>query len=359
MIISVTNDLKTDQRVARVCNALTEIGFDVFLIGRASNDLTQLQWPYRTKRFRMLFKKGFLFYAEYNIRLFWTLVLAKKSLLYANDLDTLLPNYLVSISSRTPLIYDSHEFFTEVPELQARPFVKSIWEKIEARVFPQLKYVITANEKLADIYSKKYDVPVTAIRNVPEVTKADNRYEKSEKVLIYQGALNVGRGIELMIDCMEFLPETRLYIVGDGDLSEDLKKKVSSLNIRNRIIFKGRLIPQELKKLTPAASLGFSLEEDMGLNYRYALPNKIFDYIHAGIPVVVSDLPVMSKLVSEHGVGEILEDRNPRALATLVREVLMKKESYAQNLRVAAEIFNWNEEKKVFKNFMDQIENLE
>jgi glycosyltransferase involved in cell wall biosynthesis len=324
---------------------------------------------HKTKQYGMIFNKGFLFYAEFNTRLFWTLLKEKKSLLYANDLDTLLPNYLAAKISRTPLVYDSHEYFTEVPELQNRSFVKSIWEKLEAWLFPRLNNVITVNHKLAEIYSKKYNVPVTVIRNVPRPIQEESlktveetvekSHKESKQILIYQGALNLGRGIELMIDCMEFLPDVELLIVGQGDISGELKMRVKNRNLSDSIHFLGRVNPKELKKLTPNASIGFSLEEDLGLNYRYALPNKIFDYIHAGIPVIVSDLPIMSKLVLETGIGEVLKERNPRALADLVREVLLKQRSYEKNLYTAARKFNWNEEKKVFQKFIDRIDNLE
>lgn len=365
----MTNDLRTDQRVERICHALMEQGYEILLIGRKSEDDLKLRIPFKTKQYRMLFKKGFLFYAEFNSRLFWTLLFERKSLLYANDLDTLLPNFLVSRFKSSPLVYDSHEYFAEVPELVKRPFVKSFWEKLEASIFPRLKNVITVNEKLAEIYSAKYKVPVEAIRNVPELIQEDaldknqimvgKPVDVSKEILIYQGALNLGRGIELMIDCMEFLPGVELLIVGTGDISSELKMQVKNRNLGNRVHFQGRLIPEKLRKLTPIASLGMSLEEDLGLNYRYALPNKIFDYIHAGIPVIVSDLPVMSHLVSDNGVGEVLKDRTPRTLAELIRKVLSNKASYDTNLSNAAKKFNWNREKKLFQKFIDRLENLE
>lgn len=365
----MTNDLRTDQRVDRICNALKENDFEILLIGRKSEDNFELIRSYEIKQFRMLFDKRFLFYAEFNIRLFWMLLFERKSLLYANDLDTLLPNFLVSKLALKPLVYDSHEYFTELPELQDRPFVKSFWEKLEASIFPRLKNVITVNNTLAKIYSEKYNVPVKVIRNVPELIQAEGietaktnikkHHKGLRKILIYQGALNLGRGIELMIDCMGFLPDAKLLIVGAGDITEELKLRVKDQGLGDRIHFPGRLIPEELKKLTPTATLGLSLEEDLGLNYRYALPNKIFDYIHAGIPVIVSDLPVMSNLVSDFGVGEILEERTPKSLAELVRKVLSNKESYRINLYNTARKFNWNNEKKAFQKFIDRIENLE
>ena len=344
-------------------------GYEILLIGRSSLDGLQAQKTFPVKQFRMLFRRGFFFYAEINTRLFWTLIFKRKSLLIANDLDTLLPVFLASKLSNTPLIYDSHEYFTEVPELQNRPIVKSFWEKLERALFPRLRYVITVNEALAEIYFGKYKVPVTVLKNVPELSnklesiKGVVRDEKldndEEKFLIYQGALNVGRGIELMIDSMVGLKEFKLLIVGEGDISEELKAQVVEMRLEDRILFQGRLLPDQLKKLTPTAVLGLSLEEDLGQNYRYALPNKLFDYIHAGIPVIVSDLPVMSKIVQEYGVGEVLKDRTPQGLSELIRKIHSKKESYEATLVEAVKKLNWNQEKKTFQKLLDHLENLE
>ena len=309
----------------------------------------------------MIFNQGFAFYAEFNIRLFLYLLKQKKGLLYANDLDTLLANYLVARIRSFPLVYDSHEYFTEVPELIHRPRVRSFWLRLEKLIFPHLKNVIAVNEAIARIYTEKYRVPVSVVRNVPPLDPmknwADKNFENGEEaILIYQGALNLGRGIELMTDCMRFLENCKLLIVGSGDVSEDLKERVEARQLSDRIDFKGRIDPTSLKELTSKASLGLSLEEDIGLNYRLALPNKIFDYIHAGIPVIVSDLPVMRSFVAENKVGAVLKERTPKALAHLINKILSEKESYESHLRATARRFNWDNEKL---ELLKLIENLE
>lgn len=360
-VISVSNDLQSDQRVGRVCQTLHDQGYDVLLIGRNENGSQSISKPYRVRRFSMIFKKGFAFYAELNIRLFLYLMTVKKGLLYANDLDTLLPNYLIARLRSVPLVYDSHEYFTEVPELIDRPGVRKFWLRLEQSIFPRLNNVITVNKKLAQIYSEAYNVPVSVIRNVPSISSPANYAEKhlqnkKTDVLIYQGALNLGRGIELMIDCMAFLENCELLVIGRGDISSDLKKRVEAKQLADRVHFTGRIDPISLQEFTRKASLGLSLEEDLGLNYRYALPNKIFDYIHAGIPVVVSDLPVMGNFVLENKVGAVLTERNSKALAQLIVRVLSERRSYDSFLRDAAVNYNWDKEKvKLLK----LIENLE
>lgn len=360
VIISAINDLQSDQRVARTCKAMHEAGYQVLLIGRLRKNSRDLSRPYPIKRMNLVFERGFAFYAEYNLRLFMLLLTRGKDLLYSNDLDTLLPNFLVSRISGIPLVYDSHEYFTEVPELIERRAVRSVWLRLEKLVFPRLKNVITVNRELAEIYHRRYGVKPTVIRNVPELrqTKPDSLKQgaNSKPMLIYQGSLNPGRGIELMIDSMTFLEDCTLVIAGEGDISHALEKRAEDNKVSERVVFKGRLAPEALRELTTTADLGFSLEEDLGLNYHYALPNKIFDYIHAGIPVVASDLPVMRNLVLEHRVGKILRDRTPGSLAQLVRQVLSKRDSYRPRLEEAARKFDWNNEKVKLLELLEHLE---
>jgi len=315
---------------------------------------------YQSFRFRLLFNQGFLFYAEYNIRLFFKLLFSKKDILWANDLDTLLPNFLISKICSVKLIYDSHEYFTEVPELINRRRVRSIWLFIENNIFQKLKNVITVNEKIAEIYTEKYKVPVTVIKNVPSLDnsiKTPFEFVKDdERIILYQGSLNKGRGLELMIDAMPLLKNVLLIIIGDGYQLEKLKNQVTHAALQDKVIFLGKKLPEELAGLTKNADVGISLEEDLGLNYRYALPNKIFDYIQAGVPVVASDLPLLDQLFQEFKVGEVLRKRDPESLAGLIEKVISNKDSYQEALKEARSFYNWNNEKKVLINFIKKIE---
>ena len=316
---------------------------------------------YKTIRFRLLFNTGFLFYAEFNTRLFFKLLFLKKELLWSNDLDTLLPNYLISKLFSKKLIYDSHEYFTEVPELIGRTRTRSFWLFIEKMIFPKLKNVITVNEKLAEIYSQKYHVPVTVIKNVPFDKRLNDPKpikfgEPNQKVIIYQGSLNMGRGLELMIDTMPYLKNCILVIIGDGYLLKKLKTRAASLDLQGKVRFLGKVLPKDLHGFTKNADLGISLEEDLGLNYRYALPNKLFDYIQAKIPVIASDLPLFNNLLTEFKVGEILKKRDSKSLASHIEYVLSNSELYIKPLKKASDYYNWNNEKKELIKFIKTID---
>ena len=271
-----------------------------------------------------------------------------KDILFANDVDTLVPNYLVSKLTGTKLIFDSHELFSEVPEIQNKTFVKSVWLRIEKWIIPKLKNVITVSNSIQKHYKRLYNVEATVIRNVPISKKVEPKKlpfsTKEKKIILYQGSVNLGRGLELMINTMKLLDNYILVIIGDGDIMDRLEQEVLLTNMENRVKFTGKVDPKELKSLTLNADIGFSLEEDLGLNYRYALPNKLFDYIQAEVPVIVSDLPDMKDLVKHYEIGEVLENRTPEDLANLVDFVIQK--DFSKELSKAKEELNWQKEKE-------------
>ncbi len=359
IIVSVTNDLTNDQRVHKVCTSLHDFGYEILLVGRKLENSLPLERDYKTHRIDLFFNKGFLFYAEYNVRLFFYLFFKKKNILLSNDLDTLLSNYLVSKVQKKKLVYDSHELFTEVPELVNRPKTQNIWLQLEQNILPKLKNAYTVCDSIANYYNTKYKTDFKVVRNLPVLEKSALRKKnKDEKVktIIYQGAVNLGRGLELMIDTMSYLENYTFHIIGDGDILTNLKNKVEQQNLSSKVFFLGKKTPSELKKITPKATIGISIEEDLGLNYRYALPNKLFDYIHANIPVLVSNLPEMKAIVEKYKIGEIITNRNPKALATQIVKMKSKeKEALQKNLKKARVELQWEKEEKILQNIFNNL----
>ena len=147
-----------------------------------------------------------------------------------------------------------------------------------------------------------------------------------------------------MIETMPLLEEYIFVIIGDGDITEKLKNKVTNLSLVDRVKFLGKKTPNELKKLTPNATIGISLEEDLGLNYRYALPNKIFDYLHANVPVIVANLKEMETLISQYSFGKVLQERSTECLVKTIKS--MEFVSYKKELKDAKEELNWSIEKE-------------
>ena len=359
IIVTVTNDLTSDQRVHKVCRTLHNAGYDVFLIGRKLSNSKPLNRSYKTKRISLLFNKGVLFYAEFNLRLFFVLLFYKKDILLANDLDTLLPNYLISKLQIKKLVYDSHELFSEIPELVNKPFTKKVWRSLERRVLPKLKNTYTVSNSIADYYDKKHQTKFKVIRNLPlmikTISKGNFSFDhKGEKIILYQGAINIGRGLELIINTMPFISNCILVIIGNGDIIKNLKSYVKNINLVKKVRFLESLTPNELQKITPLANIGISIEEDLGLNYRFSLPNKIFDYINAEVPILVSNLPEMRKIIDTHKVGEIVKERSPQKLALQIKELL--KKDYSEELKKAKKELIWeNQEEELLAIFRNII----
>ncbi len=336
------------------------MGFNILLIGRElPTSLKVEKRNYQTKRFNLLFKTGALFYAEYNIRLFMFLLFSKFDILLANDLDSLTANFIVSKIKNKPLVYDSHEYFTEVPELINRPKVQRIWEWLERKMVPKIKHTYTVCNSIANIYNRKYGTNFKVVRNIPTAKTTHSEKQKtSEKVVLYQGAVNIGRGLEQAILAMKFIDNAKLIIAGDGDIKPELEKLVKKKNLQNKVEFTGRLSITELAKITPQADLGLSIEEDLGLNYRFALPNKLFDYIQSQVPVLVTNLPEMEALVKKYKVGKIINSLQPEILAEEIKHALFNTEKRAEwksNLKVAAKELTWENEEKVLLEVYSQF----
>jgi glycosyltransferase involved in cell wall biosynthesis len=341
------------------------MNFDILLIGRKLPTSLSLSRNYKTFRMKLLFNSGFLFYAEYNLRLFLKLLFLKKDILLSNDLDTLLPNFLISKLTNKKLVYDSHELFTEIPELIDRPKVQKVWLLIENFIFPKLKYIYTVNNSIARFYKQKYHVDVKVVRNIASklVSKTadinlSKQIKRDKRMLILQGSgININRGAEEAVEMMQFLEDTILYIIGGGDIYNKLKDLVFDLNLGETVIIKDKIPYEELIEYTKIADLGLSLDKGSNLNYEYSLPNKVFDYIQAQTPLLVSNRKEVAALVTSENIGMVINSYDPKIMAGHVQEIFSNNDRYLiwkQNLLKASEKYSWEMEqakvKEIFRN---------
>ena len=366
-VLSVTNDLTSEQRVHKVCLFLQKLGFDVMLVGRLRRKSLPLEnRPYKTKRIFLFFEKGPLFYAEYNLRLFFYLLFHKADVLVSNDLDTLLANYLAVKLKSAQLVHDSHEYFTGVPELEGRNFAKKTWKKIERWVFPKLKNVYTVNDSIAQLYKDEYGINIKVVRNFPLLieekqilkTKKDLNLPEDKKIILYQGSVNVDRGLLEAAQAMQYVNDAVLLIVGDGDILEEVKSKVQSLNLSEKVIFEKKVPFEELKNYTGHADIGISLDRDTNINYKFSLPNKVFDFVHTGVPVLASDLVEIKKIFSQYEIGTMIENHNPKHIAAKMNIMLSdseRRKQWKENCILASKEFCWQNEEKVLTQIYSQF----
>ena len=351
IILSVSNDLNSDQRLQKVCKSLIAEGYDLELLGRFLKGKSMpIDRPYPTKRFKLWFNKGPLFYFNLNLKLFFYLLFAKYDLLIANDLDTLPANYLAAKIRGKAIVYDSHEYFTEVPELIDRSRVKSIWEKIERMILPKIKHAYTVSPSIAEVYHKKYRVKMGLVRNFP-LRQDSTQQSKKQNAVIYQGALNVGRGLEELIRAFNSpkLEDVELWIFGAGDIEKELMNLTRSLGLKEQITFFGRKEASELKKYTERGAIGVSLERPMGLSYQYAIPNKLFDYLQAGTAVLYSPLKEVELLLDGKEVGEKLRSHLADELSQQIRDMLDSDQlqKWQSNAKELSKQYSWENEAKV------------
>jgi len=351
IICTVTNELTFDQRMNRICTSLVDLGYDVLLIGRErSSDGPLEKRAYHQSRLKCIFNYGPLFYLEYNLRLFFLLRKEKFQFIHSVDLDTILAaNLLKKIKSFT-WVYDAHEYFTEVPELQGRTIVKSIWKRLEKIALNKCDEIITVSHSIAREFEKVSKKSVHVIRNVPKLRSRNIVKPKLEEVsIIYQGALNEGRCIEHYILAMRNL-DARLYIAGEGDLSAHFREVVQNESLQEKVIFLGKLSPEALWEETQKAHLGLNVLEHRGQSYFYSLSNKCFDYIQAGIPQLCSEFPEYVHL-NDRWNAITFAKPEVKDIESKVKLLINDRDLYkrlSDNAEIASKQLHWsNEEEKL------------
>jgi glycosyltransferase involved in cell wall biosynthesis len=348
---TVTNDLTYDQRMQRICTSLANEGYAVTLIGRKlQNSVPINNVNFTTKRLTCWFNKGFLFYTEYNIRLFFYLLIHRFDCYAAIDLDTIIPNFFVSAIKRKKRLYDAHELFTEQKEIITRPLIHFIWLSIEKIFVPFFKQGYTVNTFIQQELKRRYRVDYAVIRNLPTKKNIDTSITSNEKFIIYQGAVNEGRCFETLIPAMRYV-DCKLMICGEGNFFEQTQQLIFRYNLQHKVILKGYVNPAALKTLTPQALFGLTLFEKTGLNQYYSLSNRFFDYIMAAIPQVCVGYPEYKAINNTHEIALLIDDTDEATLVNALNTLLNNTPLYQllkNNCKTAREILNWeNEEKKL------------
>ena len=357
ILFTVTTDLTYDQRMIRICTSLAEAGFDVTLVGRKlSRSLPLTQELFKQRRINCIFKKGKLFYIEYNTRLFLFLLFQKIDCICAIDLDTILPCYFISILKKIKRVYDAHELFCEMKEIVTRPSIYNFWKKIEKFAVPKFTNGYTVNEPIANEFKEMYGVHYEVVRNIA-LLRPFIQQSKKEKFILYQGAVNEGRSFETLIPAMKDV-DGKLIICGSGNFLEETQQLVRENKLENKVIFKGKIKPAELRTITQQAYIGITLFDDKGLSNYYSLANRFFDYLHAGIPQLCVNYPVYKLINDEHPVAVLVDDISAKNLAQQLNNLLQNKVLYKeleQNCLKVMQILNWQEEEKKLIKFYKEL----
>jgi glycosyltransferase involved in cell wall biosynthesis len=378
----------------RIGTSLAKAGFEVWLVGRQLSDSQPFDNQYiRSHRFALFFNKGKLFYIEYNIRLFFWLLTQRFDIIGGIDLDSILPCFFSAkiknllrglFLGKNPIkiIYDAHELFSETPEVVRRPSIRRVWLAIERFVVPKVDTAYTVSQSVADEFERRYGRRFGLIRNLPmrDVvihpimppidavivnhpvnTPKDSSFiihsrnigtgnsSLKKKVILYQGALNEGRGLETAVETMQFIENTELWLIGEGDLSQILRGMVERLELQEKVKFIGFIVPDELPFYTAKADIGIHISEDKGLSYRYSLANKFLDYIQSEVPQICTQFPEYQRLNEQYNVAVLIEKTDVQLLVSALNRFLNDEDFYQQikeNCRQAAVELCWEKEEQ-------------
>lgn len=352
----VTNDLIADQRVEKMAGVYEELGFHVVLVGRKlKSDYEPSSW--KIKRFRLWFKSGPLFYLNYSLRLFRFLMSRKSvDIVVSNDADTLLGAGLARFFRTFFWVYDSHEYFVGVPEIKDKPLVQKVWKWIEQKYVPKTRLRITVSGAVSQLLEKRDLGPFLVVRNIPKKKEIIQSAPWSDRPfrILYPGMINPGRGLDAFLEAVPLMKTVvQVVIMGRGPNENRLKDKMLELDIEDRVRFTGAVPYVEVWEEMRSTHLGLVLEEPLGASFAAALPNKIFDFMQAGIPVLAGEkLPEVMHLLSEVPFAQFA-DGSPESIAKGVDYLASNEQAYKKLQDKAIlhrDKYTWEQERQVLLN---------
>jgi len=359
LLFTVTNDLSYDQRMDRICSALAENGYSCTLIGRKKRESKPLSnRSYRAVRIGLFFQKGKLFYLEYNFKLFFRVLFSKQDVYCAIDLDTYLPMYFAARIRGKKLVYDAHEYFSELEEVVERPLVHFVWQKAEAFAMKTADAYYTISRGYSSLFKKRYGTDFQVIRNVPSKNEVEDIQKDEERFIIYQGALNIGRGIEEAILAMHNINGLTLKIYGEGPIENELKSIIEQEKLQEKVKLMGALLPQELRQETLKAFIGLTLFSATGLHHQYSLANRFFDYFHAGIPQIAMNYPEYRSFNAKYDIACLIDTLDATSIEDSINALKDNEERVNEirvNCKKAAIENNWQIESKQLINIYDSL----
>lgn len=356
-VITFLGNAFHDSRVVNLIESLNNINYSVRTIS----------FDWKTPNFKTLFgqttvykldksKSSIIYYLKFIFLLLKNLRKTKADIYFAEDIYTLPFTYYFAKKNKAKIFYNSREIYAHLAGLRNKSFVSKIISKIESKYISKVDVVLVTGQMDADYLSKTYNINnFCVIRNLPKLSEISNKINlrqllsipNDSKIILYQGVILEGRGIEKTIYAIENLQNVHFVIIGEGEFKEKFENETKNLEWHDRIHFIGVVDNKELLKFTAAADLGLALIENISISYYYALPNKLFEYIMAGVPVLASNLPQMMKIIDQYKVGAYINLENKSEIIDKLKILLSNNEllkEYKTNCLRAKKDLNWDKE---------------
>jgi glycosyltransferase involved in cell wall biosynthesis len=353
----VTSDLHLDPRVQKEARSAAEAGYDVTVVCRT---YVGAPLPYRVvpigvqRRSKRLAKYGER--AWTNAQLVRVAAAQRPDIIHANDLDTLPAGYAASRLSGARLLYDSHEFWPEAGrDIGAS---KKYIGAMEGFLIRRCAAVVTVNSSIAGLLAERYGISrPTVVMNAPSYIDTQGCLPRDwvtrfggRRIVLHQGRYTEGRGIPEAVLAAHHLPDDVVLVFrGFGPIEEQLRLLVKNEGLSEKVVFLPPVPMNDLVSYAMGADLGLILYVPVNLNNLYASPNKLFEYIMAGVPIVASDVPFIRKMLVENDVGELFVPGSPEDMARVIVKMLnnpARLQIMRENCLGAAQRLSWNSEVK-------------
>lgn len=367
--IYVSNSLRKDPRVIKQVESAILKGYRVHFLGHRDKDYNQaflnelncmvsivdLGEDYVGKLnsvFKKIYRQFMFFFVPFRL-----ILKCKPDLIHANDFDTLIQSYIASLICKCPIIYDSHEINSENAGITESWIRKKYTVFFEKLIVPRVNAVVSVSNAAAHYFQEKYNIkPPIVVTNCPWKYEGDLNSKKSSKHFeaLYQGKMIGGRGYEEFVESAKYFDNNVLAVIrGYGTIENSLRKIIAEKGLSKKVRFDE---PVEIKEIIPKATcshLGVVLTKPVNLNFKLTVSNKIFEYIQAGLPVIMSDVPEHKYLNERYNFGVIIKDLTPENIAKNINELALDNHKYNQlrtNAIKAAECLHWeNESQKLLQ----------
>ncbi|MGE8206960.1 glycosyltransferase [Heyndrickxia sp. NPDC080065] len=417
----VWNHFTNDARVLRECTALVESGYEVdlfciddpndqglpsfeqrnefFRITRVRRYPILFTWMQKCKKHPLLLLPLLLIYLfslvylpiptislsvliigllKTKLRVIWVRggIIARMIILgwigrydiyHSNDLNTLPQGYICAKWrwKKKKLIYDSHEVQTSRTGYDGKSY--GILERF---LIKRIDKMIVENQTRAKYNEELYGFYPAVVHNYPFNMDSNDqkkvplhdllRLPPSEKILLYQGGIQVGRGLEQLIQAVPLFDEGTLVMIGDGRLKPKLEEMVEEMELKEKVKFLPKVPLVDLPKYTRNAYIGFQVLNNVCFNHYSASSNKLFEYLMAGVPVVACQFPEIKRVVEGDETGICVDSHDYREIARGVNELLSNPEKYMnmrKNCKIASRKYNWEKEKHYLTSVYDHLLN--
>lgn len=366
VVMMVTNPCTNDARVLKEGSGLSKEGYDILILAtkEKNNEALTKKNGITIRRIERKFKPNTLLGKLYFSFRFTSAAIKEKGDIYhAHDLSTLLECYIASILNNSRIIYDSHELYLNSYEEEC--LSKRVYGIIESRIINRVNNIVTVNDFIAQELMQRYNLshkPIV-VMNAPCLKSIGNSTINIEpnfndkKIILYQGVMQKGRGLFQLIESMEYLSDKyQLLMVGDGPLKQELESVAMEkcLNVH----FTGLIPLDDLSSYTKLADLGIILFENESKNNFYASPNKLFEYIHANVPILAPDYPFIRQIITKYEIGALIDEITPKNVAYSISSIFENQGKYNSmkyNTHLAKKDLNWEIE---MEKLVDLYENI-